>query len=175
MNRTDLITSLTSDLKEIFSPTELDRAAECFLHKKRLTQRYKDRDFLLTFREYVSLMVEANISPLQIGIKKDEYCLGRKNSTTGKCDTGNYEIGNCRFVTCSINHSEANLGLKRSEATIRKLKQSHLGQTRSEETKRKLSKAAKSRTKYPCQYCGLLVTKANLARHEKACKHKPIH
>jgi hypothetical protein len=54
----------------------------------------------LTFDEYKSLMIIANITGDQIGIGGDQYNLARYG------DTGDYEIGNCRFITHKENCME---------------------------------------------------------------------
>lgn len=59
---------------------------------------------LLTLSEYIDLAKEAGISrPDQIGKNIDKYQLGRFG------DVGNYEIGNCRFITMRQNLEERQL------------------------------------------------------------------
>jgi hypothetical protein len=53
---------------------------------------------LLSFQEYKNLLLEAGITPYQIGHKG--YHLSRYN------DAGNYEVGNCRFITHVANMKE---------------------------------------------------------------------
>ena len=56
---------------------------------------------LLTFEQYVSLAKETGLTePQQIGKKSQLYQMARIG------DTGNYELGNCRFVTMSQNAKE---------------------------------------------------------------------
>lgn len=55
----------------------------------------------LTFEEYMGLVCEAGINnPDQIGRKAHLYQMGRIG------DTGNYELGNCRFITMAQNAQE---------------------------------------------------------------------
>lgn len=55
----------------------------------------------LTFDQYVRLALDAGLtSPDQIGVGIDKYQLGRIG------DTGNYELGNCRFITMRQNLDE---------------------------------------------------------------------
>lgn len=56
---------------------------------------------LLTFRQYLKLAKRAGIlKPAQIGRSLDAYQMSRKG------DTGNYEWGNCRFLTMEQNQKE---------------------------------------------------------------------
>lgn len=55
----------------------------------------------LTFSEYVQLAIDAGLSkPDQIGTRLDQYQMGRIG------DVGNYELGNCRFITTEQNIKE---------------------------------------------------------------------
>lgn len=56
---------------------------------------------LLTFEDYVSLAVLAGIkTPDEIGVRSEQYQLSRLG------DKGNYELGNCRFITAILNKKE---------------------------------------------------------------------
>jgi hypothetical protein len=56
---------------------------------------------LLSFRQYLQLAKRAGVlRPSMIGCKSDKYQVGRIG------DTGNYEIGNCRFITMAQNQHE---------------------------------------------------------------------
>lgn len=58
-------------------------------------------EFSLTFNQYTQLAVEAGIlEPSQIGVSIDSYQMGRIG------DIGNYELGNCRFITKAQNLAE---------------------------------------------------------------------
>lgn len=55
----------------------------------------------LTFEEYVGLAAEAGLNnPHQIGVHNESYHLSRIG------DSGDYEIGNCRFLTHNENRIE---------------------------------------------------------------------
>lgn len=55
----------------------------------------------LTFEEYIGLAIDAGIeTPHQIGRLPGQYQLGRLG------DMGDYEIGNCRFITKEENQKE---------------------------------------------------------------------
>lgn len=57
--------------------------------------------FFLSLEEYIGLAKEAGLTdPNQIGRTNEKYCLGRIG------DVGNYEIGNCRFITNLQNQKE---------------------------------------------------------------------
>lgn len=58
-------------------------------------------DFKLSFDQYIQLAVDAGLtSPNQIGHGSDSYCMGRLG------DRGDYELGNCRFITQKQNQQE---------------------------------------------------------------------
>ena len=58
------------------------------------------RECKLTFEQYTQLAIDAGISHLDIGQSLDSYCMGRLG------DSGDYELGNCRFITHRQNHKE---------------------------------------------------------------------
>lgn len=63
--------------------------------------KYEGKTCSLTFEDYISLAKEANIlDPNLIGLKKDDFCMGRIG------DQGGYELGNCRFITMAQNQAE---------------------------------------------------------------------
>ena len=73
--------------------------------KNRQTTRFRKGsgvEFLLTATEMVQLFTDAAITPNDIGRGSQQYALGRHN------DTGNYEEGNCRFITARENKQEDN-------------------------------------------------------------------
>lgn len=74
----------------------------------------------LTFKQYMRLVKKAGInSPSQIGKKAENFQMSRRG------DTGDYEIGNCRFLTASQNLEEKkqNGGTFRgAENTARKIR-----------------------------------------------------
>ncbi len=57
-------------------------------------------DCNLTFDEYCQLVDEAGLTSSQLGFTGEGYVLGRVN------DEGNYETGNCRFITQKENSDE---------------------------------------------------------------------
>jgi hypothetical protein len=66
----------------------------------------------LTLKQYMKLAKEAGIEPGQIGLRNGQYQLGRLG------DTGEYKIGNVRFITKEQNMKELydNGGLHRGIA-----------------------------------------------------------
>lgn len=56
----------------------------------------------LTYEQFCQLLIDANLKSSQLGFSGDGYVLARYN------DSGNYEIGNCRFVTQKENIDEKN-------------------------------------------------------------------
>lgn len=60
--------------------------------------------FFLSFEQYTSLAAEAGLTiPDQIGKSSGSYCMGRIG------DKGDYELGNCRFITQRQNQLERKL------------------------------------------------------------------
>lgn len=90
---------------------------------------------LLTFDEYLLLAVKAGLTkPSQIGTRIDSYQMGRIG------DTGDYEIGNCRFITKAQNLEERKLNGGNASISNKML-----GRSRSEEVRRKISETQKGR------------------------------
>ena len=59
---------------------------------------------MLSFEQYIDLVVEAGIKyPDEIGLKSNSYQMGRIG------DTGIYELGNCRFISKSVNMKERDI------------------------------------------------------------------
>ena len=56
--------------------------------------------FKLSPLDVYSLLEESGITMSDIGVERDSYVLGRD------CDFGDYELGNCKFVTKSENSKE---------------------------------------------------------------------
>ena len=56
----------------------------------------------LTFDEYCKLVKDAGLKSSQLGFSGDGFVLARYN------DIGNYEVGNCRFITQQENSDEKN-------------------------------------------------------------------
>lgn len=56
----------------------------------------------LTFEEYCQLVDDAGLVSSQLGFTGQDYVLARYK------DSGNYEIGNCRFITQQENSDEKN-------------------------------------------------------------------
>jgi|GEM_PF-6072004 len=70
---------------------------------------------LLSFIDYMNLAKAAGIKhPTQIGLRMDQYQMARPS------DSGDYCIGNCRFVLASVNLEEKMLngGVERSKRKI---------------------------------------------------------
>lgn len=81
--------------------------------------KFQGHECLLTFHEYCLLVQEAGLVSSQLGYKGEKYDLARYN------DEGNYEIGNCRFITHKENLKERKVSdairasaLKASEALL---------------------------------------------------------
>lgn len=56
--------------------------------------------FRLSFKEYVLLVYNSGLKSSQLGAKRGQYVLGRY------CDTGDYTIDNCRFISVEENNRE---------------------------------------------------------------------
>ena len=69
---------------------------------KRKSSKTRGIEFLLTPRQLIQLFEDAGITANDIGRGSQQYALGRHN------DTGNYEEGNCRFITARENKQEDN-------------------------------------------------------------------
>lgn len=67
--------------------------------------------FLLTFDEFCTLLKDAGITSSQLGFTGDNYVLARYG------DKGNYEVGNCRFITQIENAKEKTVTDKSREAS----------------------------------------------------------
>lgn len=69
----------------------------------------------MTFDQYLHLALEAGIqTPYEIGIGVDKYQLGRLG------DCGDYELGNCRFITMRQNLDERYLNGGTQRAALKK-------------------------------------------------------
>ncbi len=91
------------------SPDELV-IAENYHQKKKISSHQRGIEYSLTFDELMCLISDAGISPSDIGSSATNYCLARKNEITNEIDSGDYVIGNCRFITMSENVSESQRG-----------------------------------------------------------------
>ena len=60
----------------------------------------KTIEFKLSASDIYSLLRESGITMFDVGNESDSYVLGRD------CDFGDYELGNCKFVTKSENSKE---------------------------------------------------------------------
>jgi hypothetical protein len=92
-----------------------NRLAELWYSKYltlRRNSKHEDRgDLKLSFQQYLKLALRAGLtSPNQIGNRPGKYQLGRIG------DNGDYEVGNCRFITFEQNYEEwvSNGGRERS-------------------------------------------------------------
>lgn len=79
--------------------------------------KQQGKECLLSFYEYIDLVVEAGItSPSQIGRRNEQYNLSRF------MDAGGYSIGNCRFITKKENLLERiSSGAMKRAAASRKI------------------------------------------------------
>ena len=78
--------------------------------KRRLGKR-NTIPFLLSPTELIELLNDAGITAKDIGQALHQYALARYN------DTGNYEVGNCRFITVKENIAERVQGSKKAVVT----------------------------------------------------------
>jgi hypothetical protein len=69
---------------------------------KRVNARAEGIECNLTYDEYCQLVDNAGLKSSQLGYTGEGYVLARYN------DSGNYEIGNCRFITQQENSDEKN-------------------------------------------------------------------
>ena len=68
-------------------------------NKKQDAKRYAT-NWSLTNEQVEHLLAEAGITIMDVGKSNDKYHLARHN------DTGDYEFGNCRFITALENRQE---------------------------------------------------------------------
>lgn len=76
--------------------------------------------FLLSFEQFQTLITDANLKSSDLGFSGNRFDLARYN------DTGNYEVGNCRFISHAENMKERVI----SEATKEKLRRQWDGKRR---------------------------------------------
>jgi len=147
----------------------MPKNVKLYLRSKKDNAKRRGYSVSLTEADVQQLLDEAGITVDQIGLRKEEYVLGRYG------DTGNYDMGNCRFITRAENLSEqtfseetrrkmsiaqqkrtipeevrkkisaAKTGTKLSEEHRRSLSVSHMGHRPTEETRKKMSEAQKKR------------------------------
>lgn len=124
-------------LKEIYD------AAQAF---KAMYRRQPTSD--ITFRQYLDLMKEQGLRPLQVDLTTGGYHLARHG------DAGAYSIGNCRFVTGLANQLERQEGYQRRPAF-----------------REEMSRIAMKRPRIACAKCGGAFTPSMLARwHGGKCR-----
>jgi hypothetical protein len=109
--------------------------------KKYLAGKRRQSDCRLTLSDLQNLLAEANITIDDVGRHSHEYHLARYG------DTGPYEIGNCRFITCAENQKERAYSpspevRKRTSDTLK-------GRSKSTEHRRKISEGLKRHTRSP--------------------------
>jgi hypothetical protein len=97
----------------------------------------------LSFEDYIFLAADAGISnPSMIGRTAQSFCMGRLG------DTGDYEIGNCRFITVRQNQLEKMLNGGSAVGAMKIVGNDwNVGKTHSEEIKTKMSLTRKGVTK----------------------------
>ena len=86
--------------------TDEDMVLYKYWKGKTVSSLHSEVKFLLTPLQLKSLLAEASISILDVGNGKGKYNLSRYQ------DKGNYEIGNCRFITQLDNIMEKEYGLR---------------------------------------------------------------
>ena len=79
---------------------EETKAIWSYWKKKKAAAEHGGLPFLLSGAEMSQLFTEAGITAADIGVRAQQYCLGRYG------DSGGYEVGNCRFITVRENHQE---------------------------------------------------------------------
>ena len=84
---------------------------------KRTNAKKEGLECNLTYDDYCYLVRSAKITSSQIGFNtKDKFVLARYN------DCGNYQLGNCRFITQKENACEKKISKKSSEASSHNIK-----------------------------------------------------
>ena len=78
---------------------------------KSVNAKKENIPFLLTFDDFCTLLKDAGITSSQLGFTGDNYVLARYG------DKGNYEVGNCRFITQIENAKERTVTDKSREAS----------------------------------------------------------
>ena len=106
------------------------------INKRSHCKRKGHCKFLLSESEVKQLLDEADITIYDLGRQADEYCLGRYG------DTGDYVMGNCRFITTRQNLLEGNLGRKHTPETLEKFSRSRI--PCSDNTRDKLKQVART-------------------------------
>jgi hypothetical protein len=100
------VNSISTQLERVKTPLELELDDD-----NKLIQRWRNKcvnakkegiECKLTFDEYCQLVKDAGLKSSQLGFTGEGYVLARYN------DSGDYEIGNCRFITQKENSDEKN-------------------------------------------------------------------
>ena len=101
-----IVDSMSSNLERKKTPLELQLDDDGKLNRrwinKRVNARKEGVECKLTFDEYCTLVKEAGLVSSQLGFTGENYVLARYN------DSGDYEVGNCRFITQKENSDEKN-------------------------------------------------------------------
>lgn len=81
---------------------QLDDDGKLYTKYLRKKNNCKKEDLIcfLTFDDFCQLLIDAGIKSSDLGFTGNYYVLARYN------DTGNYELGNCRFITHKENMAE---------------------------------------------------------------------
>jgi len=111
----------------------MPKNVKLYLRSKKDNAKRRGYSVSLTEADVQQLLDEAGITVDQIGLRKEEYVLGRYG------DTGNYDMGNCRFITREENRSEQGC----SPETRRLMSLASTGKPKSEEHRKNISKARK--------------------------------
>lgn len=86
-------------------------------YNKKINAKKEGVDCLLTYEEFCNLVREARLTSSQIGFTtKEKYVLARYN------DSGNYQIGNCRFITQRENAQEKKISEQSRKASSHNIK-----------------------------------------------------
>ena len=84
---------------------------------KQINAKKEGLNCFLTYPDFCNLVRLANIKSSQIGFKsKEKYVLARYN------DCGDYQLGNCRFITQKENAQEKKVSEKSRKASSRNIK-----------------------------------------------------
>lgn len=87
---------------------------DCGKRPRKLDRNGNPVEWKLTRNEVEQLLTEAGITIYEVGAGKGKFCLARVN------DTGDYELGNARFITNEQNGLEFWNGLSKEEQEARK-------------------------------------------------------
>jgi len=146
---------------------KLKYAFEC--HRRRAEN--SGIGFELTFDEWLDEWVKSG-KLAERGCHKGEYVMSRRG------DIGPYKIGNIFIQTHANNIRDAHKDKTTSDATRKKISDTHTGVKKGPHTKdakKKMSDAKKNKPKIECPHCNNSYYPGNFTNwHGDKCKFKPI-